>query len=240
MIHMLILLQLYLIPFVVGILILALVLFLFRKFFLRRLLPGHEYTEKRMRQVDEEAEKLLLQARKDALGIVAGAEKKASELLTSAKSVISISQSTLKNALEEYFVQEFKTLNQLSEEVKRAHGLALEASEEAYRRSMENVAEEVANESRQGIITFLQFLKEKRDREENIMKTRLEEWSLSAKKEIEKHQKETMRKIEESVFSIIYFVSKEVLGKALSAREHQELILNALGEAKKEEFFNEL
>ncbi|KKS38571.1 MAG: hypothetical protein A3G49_06700 [Candidatus Sungbacteria bacterium RIFCSPLOWO2_12_FULL_41_11] len=235
---MLALSQSYLIPVAVSILVFALLLVFFWKFFLKRFWPGFEDARKRMRQRDEEAEKILARAREDSFAIIKRAEKSATELLASTQSAVSVSQSVLQNALEEYFERELEGLKLLSEEINRAEKRTVQDSQEAYWRIMENVGEEIARESRRGVVSFLQFLKEEISREEDVMKVKLAEWNSSAKKEIEEHKREAIRKIEESVFSIIYFVSKEVLGKALSVEQHQGLILDALEEAKKMGFFN--
>ena len=230
--------QSYLIPAAVSILFSLLLLAFFGKFFLRRLLPGFEDAEKRMLDANKEAEEMLERAREDSFAVIKRAEKSASELLASTKSVVSVSQSVLQNALEEYFGRELEGLKLLSEEINKAHSQMAQSYEEAYRRALESIGEEVARESEKGVVSFLQFLKEETIREKDVMEAEFQKWNREAKKEIEEHKQEAIRKIEESMFSIIYFISKEVLGKALDAEQHQGLIINALEEAKKAGFFN--
>ena len=57
-----------------------------------------------------------------------------------------------------------------------------------------------------------------------------------SKQEIEEYKKEKLAHVDEAVVNIIKQASEEILGKTISLRDHQALIIEALEKAKKEHF----
>lgn len=58
-----------------------------------------------------------------------------------------------------------------------------------------------------------------------------------AKKEIENYRKEELRKIDSGIYELLEKIAKEVLGKALSLADHEDLIEKSLERAKEEGVF---
>lgn len=58
-----------------------------------------------------------------------------------------------------------------------------------------------------------------------------------AEVEIQAYKQARIKNVDDKIFEIIKAASREILGKALTSDEHEDLIIKALEEAKKEEVF---
>ena len=75
-------------------------------------------------------------------------------------------------------------------------------------------------------------------RYERLTDQGLEEWRRTLKEEIEKKKEIGLKRVEESIYRILFFVSKEVLGKSINLEDHQDLVVRALDDAKRQGFFD--
>lgn len=68
----------------------------------------------------------------------------------------------------------------------------------------------------------------------SMLKQRADEDYSKVKQELEEYKKERLKEIDENIYELLLSVSKETIGKTLSLEDHQELIIKALEDAKKE------
>ncbi len=68
---------------------------------------------------------------------------------------------------------------------------------------------------------------------QQIVEQKVQEEYKKVEGEIKQYKDEQMAKIEESIYDILHDVSHKVMGKALSLKDHEALVLEALEEAKR-------
>lgn len=83
---------------------------------------------------------------------------------------------------------------------------------------------------------FRKIIREETVESQSIIGKRVNSEFDLAKKEIEEYKKEQMAKIDSSIEAVLQKVAREVFGKTLSLSDHEDLIREALEQAKKEGF----
>ena len=131
-----------------------------------------------------------------------------------------------------------KHLKEVSGEEKAAFAeeLGKISGEEAgeYQEILENVKnqaratlEEISKSTREASVAEVKGMS-------SFFKTKVDEEYTKIQSELEKYKKDRLKEIDENKNQIIKDMSTKVLGEAIDTDKHQELIMKALEEAKKE------
>lgn len=223
---------------VLAINVMLLVLFAFAIVsFLKKIAWSQQESEKTKQRAMQEAASVREQARREAEEIVSEAHGKATEAIKKIDLLGSGMQQDLEKALEAVYKREVervaRTADQLVteyrsllDEVRKKH---VEASEAAMRQMMEG--------SGLAVHSFQTFLEEQMGGYRQEMQQRMEDSQRAAQKEIEAYKSQAFKKVEDSIYRIIQFVSQRVLGEAISIEQHRKLVITALEEAKREGLF---
>lgn len=92
----------------------------------------------------------------------------------------------------------------------------------------------VESSSEEQLKDFKEIMKQETYASQKKLEEKIEQDYESTQKELESYKQNEMKKVDESVYKIVYRVSELVLGKGLSLQEHQQIILEALDKAKEE------
>lgn len=193
--------------------------------------------EDRFKDVREVADEIITSVHRESLRTMEGAQKQALEMLRTTALYRSEAEKKMERVLEEHSQRESERLSRASEEFLRSYHLSLEDAKKIYLASVKKMNDLMAEETRRGLSEFREELKKEIERygletEEEIKKVRGD-----AFRKIEEYTREKLKKVDESIYQVLALVSKEVLGKSLSMEEHEEVVLRALEEAKREGFF---
>ena len=223
---------------VLAVNVLLLVLFVvFIWLLLRRIVLSQQEAETYKQEAYAQVRTAIDGANAQAINIVQEATRKGRELIDQL--------SLLSNTAEKEVHDTLAALSyKQSEELRSAAGTIFKAYQElianaertlsdTLKQSVQASSERAAKHADQ----FQDLLKQELLRYQQAMDTRFNEWHKAAEQEIEQHKKDAIKKVESSIYEIIFFVSTEVLGKALDMERHQDLVIRALEEAKKEGFF---
>ncbi|MBI2009884.1 MAG: hypothetical protein HYS86_01770 [Candidatus Chisholmbacteria bacterium] len=100
--------------------------------------------------------------------------------------------------------------------------------------SIQNVSKSIESKVSQELFSFHETLREETLRAhqeaEGVLKRELGKASEVA----ENYKKEMVQKVDEQVFELVALVVKKVMREGLSAKEHEEMVMEALAEAKKQ------
>ena len=184
------------------------------------------------------AQDILSRAKQDADEIIREAESRAEEIMNGAQSLRDRAGERLERAMEGFLERESKRLAAAGEKLFGEYEGIAEETRGAYARVIEEVSKSVSEEARRGILELEEFIKSEMVRYERLTDRGLEEWRRTIEAEIEKKKEAGLKRVEESIYRILFFVSKEVLGRAINLEEHQALVVRALDDAKRQGFFD--
>lgn len=99
--------------------------------------------------------------------------------------------------------------------------------------SVEKIADEELED-------FRKILRTETVESQEVISKKISEEFERAQKEIENYKTGRIDKIDKEISTVVSVISKDVLGKTITPREHEEIILEALENAKKDGLFAEL
>ena len=166
------------------------------------------------------------------------AEGKTEKIIMEAESTRSEIEQKFENSLRTFFDTETEKVSSAIEQISREYRIKTTEFEDAYVKLIADVSKTVSLEAERAVAEFKNFVKLEMSRYERLTDQGLEEWRRAMQTEVEKKKALALKKVEESIYRILFFVSKEVLGKAINLEEHQSLVVRALEEAKREGFFD--
>ena len=206
--------------------------------FLKRYLTWHETIEEQKKEAYKKAAEVLDQARGQAGIIIQDAQHHASGLLKNAGSSVERVEKEIGETIRAFVGEEKGHIGSVVDDLLRTYRAMVGEAEKHFSDTLEGAAKTVAGEARNSVAHFQDLLKGETVRYHAIMEQRIEEWRMKAQQEIDDRRREAFKKIEESMYRIILFVSQRVLGRALTMEDHQQLVIQALEEAKKQGFFD--
>ncbi|MFZ5425326.1 MAG: hypothetical protein ACOZAO_06035 [Patescibacteria group bacterium] len=219
-------------------------------------------TENVRQEAYNDARDILATANRSALNIIKSATKEAGEILDSSVTIDNATKISLENHLAELSKKQedvlsiymskllesykdvFKSEKELGVASIKNLSLKVEGDIKDELASIKNILHEdtlqIEKELEKDTKEFKEHLRDTTVERENAVSTMLAADYDETRKIIEDYEKEKLSKIDDSILSIIYDVSVKTLGAALNVEEHQDLIIRALEEAKKDNKFKGL
>ncbi|TSC66550.1 MAG: hypothetical protein CEO22_28 [Candidatus Berkelbacteria bacterium Gr01-1014_85] len=147
-------------------------------------------------------------------------------------------EKAFQEAVQKFLNEEAKHLFEVTDRLAREYQNLAEDSQGTYTRVIDEASKMISDEARKATAAFSEFVKGEMARYERLTDQGLEEWRRTLKEEIEKKKEIGLKRVEESIYRILFFVSTEVLGKSIDLEGHQELVVRALDDAKRQGFFD--
>lgn len=124
--------------------------------------------------------------------------------------------------------QHEEILNMRSEEISKLYNKfetdVMQDSQEQFK----IIAKTLENSAIAGIGEFREALENERIFIHKQLESRLDEEYKKAQKDIENYKVEHMKRIDKQVFEILHTLVREILGKSLALKDHEELVQKAL------------
>ena len=177
-------------------------------------------------------------ARAEADRIIRGAEKRASDIFNDSEALHERISERFETLVKEFLDAEIARLSSAAERLSVEYENLSQEARGTYMRVMDEVSKKVSDEARRGITQFEDFVRGEMARYERLTDQGLEEWRRTMQVEVEKKKTAALLRVEKSIYRILFFVSKEVLGHAIDLEEHQALVIRALEDAKRQGFFD--
>ena len=102
----------------------------------------------------------------------------------------------------------------------------------------QNISKDIEVNTIEEIKNFKESMEDLTVSSEKLVKKKIDTDYEEVKKEIQSYREEKLQKIDQDIYNVLEKVAKEVLGKAISLSEHEDLIEKALEKAKKEGVFS--
>ncbi|TSC73261.1 MAG: Uncharacterized protein G01um101470_187 [Parcubacteria group bacterium Gr01-1014_70] len=191
-------------------------------------------------QSQESRDHALLKANQEASEIIRTATKKAREMLEGAEMIQRDSSSTLAEELTSLAKQHKQYLKDASLKYVETYEHMAERAQEEYLETLHEASQSMAGDAKHTLDMFETFLKDQTIGYKQQMEKKIEELRDKVNESVNEYKKDKLKRVDKAINEIIIVVAKNVIGRSLNIKEHNELVLRALEEAKKEGFFSHL
>ena len=191
-------------------------------------------------RVREKANELFMNAQREASTIIQTASLKAREILGTAGVVKDEVLQTTTREILAISEQHKRYLKDASLKYVETYEHMAEEAQEEYLHTLHAASQAMAKDAQQSLGMFETFLKEQTIGYKLAMEKKIDQLRMEANTSIDEYRKEKLKRVDKSINEIILMVAKHVIGRSINLKEHNELVIRALEEAKKEGFFSHL
>lgn len=179
---------------------------------------------------EREREKINFEAQ--SVAVAEEAQRQAESLLreatAKAEEIVKRSQ-LLTDDLSQKLAQDLQRLPQVQEEVYRQ---VFEGVEKETKQLLVQVAKEMQQQAMDQTKSFGAVLQKEAINSQESVKQMIADAYARAEQEIEAYKKQRMAQVDASIQQLVAEVSREVLGKVLTSRDHEDLVIQALEKGK--------
>jgi hypothetical protein len=185
----------------------------------------------------EQASKILDDARQKSSEIINDANLRAKKTLTAVEQISDESKVMLGRELDNVVKSQANVLKRTSTELLKYYNDTLLKQKADSVAVLQKASEQIEKELLHEVEEFGDILKKETIDTQKQIEARIQKEYSTIEQDLADYKRKNLSAIDESIYDILYNVSKRVFGKALSMEEHQELVIEALEEAKKSNVF---
>jgi vacuolar-type H+-ATPase subunit H len=174
----------------------------------------------------EQEEKEAESSREESEKIVTDAEARAKKIIEEATDLGKKLQTDLLLELE-----------QAKKEQAKAYQAILDTVQKESYNMVNNISDDVKKQISLELARFLKSLEGEIGKSQEAVMGALKSEYQKVQVEIRQYQDEMQKRVDESVYKILETVANRVLGKTIELEEHEELVMKALNDAKRENLF---
>lgn len=221
----------------IAVLVLVAVVF-FSTVLLRRVFNSWQDALHDARDVRKSAETVLAHAHEEAIEIFRKTQATIKDFEEAFEKLGMDAEKQLKEAFGRASRNEERRLSGDFEEFHVVHREMIEANKKSYQQGIQLMVQEIAKTAETAEAEFVSAFRQQISDHHAKMDSEFAELQKQQHEAADAYKKEAIKKIEESVYSFLAFVSVRVLGSALDLESHQKLVMRVLEDAKRENFFN--
>ncbi|MBI2620954.1 hypothetical protein HYW61_01880 [candidate division WWE3 bacterium] len=180
----------------------------------------------------ENAERIMGDARIEALAIIEASNKKAQKVLEDAAQFSSSSQNLLDAKLQEVAQKQSQEIRNATEKMITAYKGVVEQQKHESIDSLGEASEELKGQVLAEVEDFKRRLEEETMRSQRLVEGKIQHKYKQLEEELERHKKARLKELDDMIFQVLSDTTKDALGQALSFEEHRELIFAALERAR--------
>ncbi|MEK7090313.1 MAG: hypothetical protein AAB930_01880, partial [Patescibacteria group bacterium] len=205
--------------------------------FIKRLTPTEKMVEDARSRGRKEAEQIVSEARSQEQKILVEAGVRSAQMISEMKTIISLAEEKIQQIFRDFARVETEKVAHASEELFKVFGEKLNEMNEAYDIKIRDALDIAVKKADQEILNFSKLLLSDVKKENQIMAGQIKELYGDFEKDIMTHKKALFSRIDEMIKRTADIAIKEAFRDALTPEEHRKLVMQALKEAKKEDFF---
>jgi F0F1-type ATP synthase membrane subunit b/b' len=191
-----------------------------------RLIGKYEELRHGKEKQDVDPQTLIEQARTRSRQILEEAHAKSVQIISRSEAYLAREESVLGKELEKAQASYQKSFDS-----------AISASQSKAEQMIQNIPQDIKMTLISVIDNFrVSLAREVQKTQDDANKTIREAYQTAAE-EVSKYKEERMRQVDESILSVVKDVTEKVIGKSVSAEEHEKLVLKSLEEAKRQKIF---
>lgn len=184
--------------------------------------------------LNQKATQILDEAHEQNLKILEEANRQAAAILSEATLSKTATQAIAKEKLDEVLMLQKKTTDNLNQQFSKNYEAALNKLQSEDVRNLEKITHEVEETVSREMQDFTKTLKSETVDAHAIMQERIEQEYAKAEQDIDTYKKQQIAKIDASVYPLLKKVINLVIGKSLTAQDHELLVTEAIEEASRE------
>ncbi len=199
------------------------------------------YARKNSKKSEEIKEKeenrwddLELKAHEDYQKIIESASKQANEIILHASEIKQESTNELQESVEIMLADQKKVLEEASAALSKKFEDQLKQVNDSNILLLKNIYKGIESDVESDYSQYKDVIKKQTFEAENIAKEKIKQEYEKLEIEIKEYREKMMNKVNDDIYKILLNISKTVLGKSLDAKDHEDLIIEALNKAKKE------
>ena len=207
------------------------------------LLKRNALLEKKELKIEAEKNEKILEiiekAQKDYLAIISQANKRAREIVKNAVSIKKDSENSLEKALEEFEKEQEALLQKTSQEVFEKYKIKLDEVNDKNINIVSNTSKGIEEYANKQVTEYKEIIEKETLTSQKILEQKTEEEYKKIEEELKAYKEEKLKRIEENLYRIVKEVTETAIGRGLNLEDRENLVMEALEEAKKSEKFNE-
>lgn len=196
----------------------------------RSLKKTEEIKEKEENRWDD----LELKAHEDYQRVIESASKKAEEIILHASEIKQETTNELQESVEIMLEDQKKVLEEASLALSKKFEDQLKQVNDNNIQMLKNIYKGIENDVESDYSEYKDVIKKQTFEAENIAKEKIKQEYEKLELEVKEYREKMMNKVNDDIYKILINISKDVFGKALNPKEHEDLIIDALNKAKKE------
>ena len=210
----------------------SITLFLWITFTLKR-------THQKIKDIKELEEKkwkdLEDSAQRDYQEIISAANKKAQEIILRSTEIRQESLVTLQDSVNELMKAQNEAIKEISSAVSDKYEKLASQINEDNIKLLINIYKDIESSAKLDFAKYRQIIQKQTFEAEKIAEQRIKEEYEKLEIEIREARGKRLEELKTNINNIILNISKDVISKSLDISDHEELIIDALEKAKKEE-----
>lgn len=209
----------------------SLSLFVISVFYSRR---NQKKLEEAKDREEKRWEELELKAQKDYQEVIETANNKAQEIILQATELKADTTNNFQSSIEIMLEEQEKLLKEASLALSKKFQEQANAINSDNVEMLSNIYKDIELNAKTSYSEYKELIKKQTFEAEAIAQEKIKEEYAKLETEIKDYREKSFQKIDDDMYKILLSVSKTVIGKALTLEEQEELIINALNQAKKE------
>lgn len=180
----------------------------------------------------QDALAVLDDAKKQSFSIISSANSRATEILSAADLLGDDAKATLANEVLRIREKQSAFLEETSSSLLEAYRHAIEHEKAENIRTLQDVSSTLKKELVSEIEEFKETLAQETISSQEMVREKVRSEYSEIEEDLKSYKEEQLKKIDAGIYTILAQVSKDVLGKALSLQDHQDLVMKSLEDAK--------
>lgn len=217
--------------------ILAVVLFILGVSYIRLLhkLGGAEKERQQLAaNMQEKTTQVLDEARQRAVKIIQEANEKAQHILTGSSELDEAAKQMVLQKLQTLAQQESRTFDRSTEDITKAYAEMLAKLRQDHINMLNTLSKDIEQKALGEIQQFTNTLEQGTVGTQKLLEQKMQEEYKTLLEQLALYKEQRMAKIDDAIYKVIQMVAVEVIGKTLTLEDHQQLVLEALSNAKQE------
>lgn len=195
-------------------------------------------TNQKIRDIKEQEEKKWQElenlAQKDYQEIIETANKKAQEIILRATQINHESTINLQNSVDRIVQNQNEALKEISLAFSSKHEEEVNEINKESIKLLTNVYKDIETSAKSDFAKYKEAVQKQTFEAETIAEERIKQEYEKLEIEIRELKEKRLQELNSNIDNMIQNISKDIIGKSLSLSDHEDLIIKALDQAKKD------
>ena len=186
------------------------------------------------KKLDDKTSKILEKAQSEYAQVIAEANKKAREILKSAVTVKKGSDKKLEKALEEFEKSQEEAITQAAKQVLNRYKIKMDEVSSKDINTIGNISKDIEKYTSAQVQDYKNIIEEETFASQKALGKKIDEEYKQTENELNDYKRNKLKAIDENIYRIVQETVKLTLEMSLTAKDGEDLVIEALEKAKQE------